>query len=621
MKKVRDAKADFHPITTEDVTTAKARLTPAVARLNAYLASMGEDGTAWKDYLRWASLETELSKQAGYDPAALLRVHRRFSGGFVGLEEPEFVAVADALEEFALTVDAAQNPNLQTETGERLVKLAATLEEVGGGSPSAAQSTAIGEQIAWLRSHGQADQVAQDVTQNYSQPNLLLDVDGAFIHEALGNPIDETAPVVDCILGTAINGTGRTIGEFNVGLVENPEQAQLGVVIDSVNHSKTIGRNKSAVLYNTGATNLHAATNLFVNETGFTAGEIATGAKVNSRIDCITSTRRGLLGRIVVRVASKKAPKQKPLADVIAGQHARQKLYSSVRDRISDLLTKANDGFESGLRKPLLRFDGYPRLMRFSTTSEALRLRILQDADGRLAATSAPPSAAGTLVGLRVHQSLIGNSAQGMVAGRTFDQPRIQLLAESILGKVPEGLKTNPDEEPFSITFADVDPLTFDFDGDVITFTVRGKGFTNGDKKYQGMNIAGRYKVAADGNGLKATREGDFQITPPGFVSGAGRRLTVGDTVIKSVLQKKFAKALPAEIVRPGSRLEGDMSKLGVFYVAQVKAEDGWLVVGLDRKDQGTPVGEPTNKSVGVPTAKSAANLQPAGALAEAGGQ
>jgi hypothetical protein len=613
VKQVRDAKSQFQPVTDEDVAAAKARLMPAVAQLNAYFASMGEWGTSWQDYLRWASLETELKKQSGYDPAALLAVHRRFSGGFVGLEEPEFVAVADALEEFADSVDAAQNKNLKTETGDRLEKLAVALEEIGGDAPTAAQSAAIGAEVAWLRSHGQADAVATVVTRKYSQPNLLLDVDGAFVHDALGNPIDETAPVVDCILGTSINGTGRTLGEFNVGLVPNDLQAQLGVLIDSVNYSNTIGRNRSAVLYNTGATNLHATTNLFINETGFTAGSIAAAAKVNSRINCITSTRGGLLGRIVVRVASKKAPKQKPQADAIAGQHARQKLHSSVRDRMADLLSKANDQFESKLRKPLVRFDGYPRVLRFSTTADALRLRVQQDVGGRLAATSAPPAAAKTPIALRVHESLLGNSTQNMLAGRKFDQQRVQLLAEGILGEVPENLKPDPEEEPFSITFADLDPVTFAFDDDTITFTVRGKGFTLGDKKYNGMDISGRYKIAADGNGLKAARDGDFRITPPGFVSGGARRLSVGDTVIKSVLQKKFAKILPAEVVRTGTPLEGDFSKLGVVYVSTAKAEDGWLVVGIDHKDEG--------KSTAAPAKSAAGTAQPADHLAEAGGQ
>jgi hypothetical protein len=421
----------------------------------------------------------------------------------------------------------------------------------------------------------------------------LVDVEGAFVSDALGNPIDETAPIVDCILGTSIHGTGRTIGRFDVGLVPNDLQAQLGAVVDSVNYSNTIGRNRSAVLYNTGATSLYATTNLFLNETGLAAGDIRTAARVNSRINCIGSTRGGLLGRIVIRVASRKAPKQKPQADAIAAQHARQRLFGSVRGRMSDLLAQANDGFESKIRKPLLRFNGYPRLMQFSTTAQALRVRVQQEVGGRLAATSTPPAPAATPIGLRVHESLVGNSAQEMVAGRTFDQQRVQLLAESILGEVPDRLKPDPEEEPFSITFADVDPVTLSFDGDVVAFTIRGKGFTNGDKKYNGMDISGRYKVAADGNGLRATREGDFQITPPGFVSGGPRRLTVGDTVIKSVLQKKFAKALPAEIVRTGTRPEGEMSKLGVFYIANIKAEDGWLVVGMNRKDVGATA-EPT---------------------------
>ena len=580
---VRAAAKNFSPVSPETQSAAKAELQQAVAALDAYLNGLGSWGPQWKEYLHWDAMSAELAKPGAFDVAALRRVQRRYSGGFVGLEEPEFQAVGKALAKFADASEAAQSKTLAADTATHLNALAATIDAVGDAAPTAAQSIAIAENVTWLERSGQASALTAQLNERFSHPNLLIDVSETFVADALSRPIDQTEPVVDCILGTSISGTGRTIGEVNVEVVPNADQVQLATHLQGINYSRTVGRNRSALIYSQGETTLVGDSTLFVNEQGLAGGPIQTQAHVANRITGYGSTKGGIIGNLVKKIAAKKAPQQKAQGERIAAAHARTRLTRSMQKEIVAQTADANAQLESRIRHPLQRFGQYPTHLHYASTDDALTIRAVQATAGRLAAPSvAPALAAGAPISVRVHQSLITNSTQGMLAGRKFDQPRIQLLAESILGEVPERLRPVEGQEPFSITFADTDPLTLSFKGDSVTFTVRGKAFTSGERKFDGMHITGTYKLSSDGHGLKAVRSEDFDITPPGFQRGKDK-LNTREIVLKRILQEKFGKALPPEIVRTGEPLEGEANKLGVMYVSSIKADADWLVVGVKR--------------------------------------
>jgi len=580
-------KSKFAPVDAQGLVAAKADLAQSVAALNAYFAQMGDYGPGWKSYLRWNDLEAQLAKSSGYDTAALAKVQRRFSGGFVGLEEPEFAAVGTKLATFIARAEAVQNTNLQADYAKRLDALAASLDQIGTANPTADQAVAVANEIAWLERNGQVTPALADLKNSYSNSNLLIEVSEKFLVDSVGQPIDENEPVRDCILGTSISGTGRTVGTVGVELIENPNQAQFVTNLDAVNSSRTVGVNRSALIYSNGTTQLNGSTTLFVDDRGLMAGPIVVDARVRSQITGFGSTKGGIIGKLVKKIAAKKAPQQQGQAQAIAGQHARQRLAGRMRSQVAQLVADANAEIENKLRKPLRRFGQYPERLDYATTSDALLVRALETTPGRLGAPTAPPQpAVGALVSVRMHQSLVSNSAHGALAGRKFDQERMKLLIESVAGEVPDRLKPDPDEEPFSITFADADPVTVGFKDGIVSFTVRGKAFTSGDKAYDGMNITGHYKLETIGRGFKATRQGDFDILPPGFKRGSGERLALRQTVLKNILNKKFNKLLPEQIVREGAPLEGELAKLGTLYVSNIKADGDWLVLGLQRDPQ-----------------------------------
>ena len=615
-KQVRAAAKQFHDIAPSDVAAARNALQHAIVELDQFLATIDPSFAAgWKEYLRFDALVAEVWKAGDVDTAALFKLQRRYWGGFVGLEQPAFQNVAARLMAFTKLAEAAQNKTLEADYEKHLNQLADTIDAVAGKAPTPEQADAIAADLAWLEASGQATDIVEKLGARYSQPNLLVDVSETLVEESLGRSVDQTEPVVDCILGTSIRGSGRTIGQVSVELIPNTDQAQLQTQLHGVNYSRTVGTNRSALIYSRGQTTLHGTSTLFVSDQGLTTGPVQAQASVRNQITGFGSTRGGLLGNIVKKIAAKKAPKQQGQAQRIAAAHARTKLAGSMQRQIVELVGDANAEIENKFRKPLLRFGQYPAQLQYATTDDAIVIRARQTTRGRLAAPgSAPEAAVGSPISVRLHQSLITNSTQGMLAGRKFDQQRIQLLAESLLGEMPERLQPKPGEEPFSITFADTNPVSLSFADDSATFTIRGKAFTSGDKSYDGMNITGVYKLSSDGHGLKAVRQGDFDIVPPDFKRGSGQRLNTRQIVLKRILTEKFGKAFPAEIVRDGTAVKDEQSDLGTMYVSSLRADGDWLVLGVNREAPGV-AGQTTHNVVPpsiriVPTSANVATVR-----------
>jgi len=90
-------------------------------------------------------------------------------------------------------------------------------------------------------------------------------------------------------------------------------------------------------------------------------------------------------------------------------------------------------------------------------------------------------------------------------------------------GKLPEALESDPDRDPWSITFAQARPVSIKFADDGFQVTVRGQRYTSGDREFRAMNITADYKVEISGTGSKLIRQGDLQIVPPNFVPGKSR--------------------------------------------------------------------------------------------------
>ena len=110
------------------------------------------------------------------------------------------------------------------------------------------------------------------------------------------------------------------------------------------------------------------------------------------------------------------------------------------------------------------------------------------------------------------------------------------------------------------------------------------------------MDISAAYRIEPGPGGVRLVRDGDVQIYPPGFVPGGGEKLTVQETSLRRILQKRFNKVFDEVVDVEPLKLPGELERAGPLPMEQIVArKDGWVAVGWRKKDpliRETVVGE-----------------------------
>ncbi len=400
---------------------------------------------------------------------------------------------------------------------------------------------------------------------------------------AVGGPIDDTASIQDCILGTAINGMGHTVGQTTTSLKADPAYAMFDAISDAVNYSNNVGRNGPVCIYSTSRTWLGSDKRLWLDEAGVHALTAATTAQAQTTITNIVSIK----GRqIVERIAWRRAEQQLGEAEAIASQHAAARFAARVDARAEPLLQQANEQYAAKVRGPLEDRRAFPRHLDFTTLASALQISGVTARASQLAAPSAPPELTQPAdVALFVHESMINNLAEIVFTGMRLNDAMVQHAAVELLGRLPDQLK--PDQEPFTVVFPPdgerTPPVTVSFGNDGLTVTLRGKEYIANGRTEPGMDVTAAYKFVKTAEGYKAVRQGDLQIYGFGQVPGTKRSFRQEGIFV--VLQRKFGKLFAAEIKLQGLAFNpGKLATAGRIVPREIIAQHGWLVIGYRRQ-------------------------------------
>lgn len=578
------------PSPAEQLAHATDSLRRAMGQLDRRL-ERSPHGPAWRRYLLWDALTRELSAGANGRHDVLAAVLLRFRSGYEGLELNDFRRVKSALETYIHALESVQSPDFASEFRSRLVAVAGALEAAPGGS-SQATWLAAGEALAWLRTHGLPPELAAEAGQQLSHPNLVFRASRELVAAGVDRAVEESEPIVDCILGTRIYGNGTTRGTVVLELVPNQRQGVFRAQFTGINDSQTVGYNRSAIIYTRGRTQLWGARQILLNESGLLALGVEADAATRTTITGIDSSRRGLMGRLVRRVASRKAARQKPQAEAVAGEHAAERFRDRFTSQMDPPLARGQESFQSRFRGPMVRWDLFPERLEFGTTREYLSGTVAQEGAEWLGAPQKAPEVRGDpLLAVRLHESLVVNTASALLAGRTLNREIVERLARDFLGYTPEQVHELlfKEEGVWTMTFAPVRPVEFTIDDGGFTLTLHGRRFTSGKlgrpTRFDAMDITARYRLEVGERGLRAVREGDLHIVPHGHAPGK----PLGARQIAQIrwVKGKFEKILKPQFERSGEDLVlgGSWSQLGELLVQLESAEDGWLCLAWNRAD------------------------------------
>ncbi len=564
----------FRPIDAKTLEVGKEHLAAAVAKLDAYLAANKKEATGWQEFLMLPLLRTQAKKGSIPNIDALLVVRSRFSSGHAGLELQPMADVRVALN------DVIGQMLGQTVTAEAYKEDLAKISQ-GIKSPKHDTLAAMAEAADRLDRAGRAPQLLDALRQRFSHPNVTVNLSNRLVWTGMTREIDETAPLRDNILGTAITGTGRTIGWAQAKLIPDPDRGLIQTLITGRNYARTVGHNGPAVIYSTGDSELRGEKTIVITPDGLSSLPAEATVATRSRVTGIASTKRGVVDKIVKRVAADRVPQEKARGERVAQEHSQRMFRRKLDEQADTQIADANDRYQHKIRGPLLRLGAFPQKLAFSTTADYLDVVGLQSGPAQLGATSIEPVPdTGADLLIRVHESMFSNTATNMLAGRTLDQPQIDRISMDLFGKLPDRNDGDPEtQEPWSVTFAEDRPMTLSLDDSQATVVIRGTRFTSATRKFEGMRITVRYTLAREGGTLRAARQGDVEVVPIDFVPGR-QTLSARQAALLGPIRKRFGRLFQSQFVSDGLQLRGNLERMGVMPASHLKVDDGWAVVG-----------------------------------------
>jgi hypothetical protein len=583
----------FTPVSDASLTTAAAKLRSALSSLESLLAR-SPSGKDWKAYLDWPALTAQAAAGAKADPAELTRLFGLLDAEENGLEMPPFAAVRRAVGAYAEAAQAATMPDAKATFDRRLEKLAATLA-AGAAAGTTESLEEVGPLLGKLEASGQAAATVARVRSAVSRPNLHLDVDESLLASAVNRVVDEHTPIDDVVLGNRVRGTGHTTGLVLLDFVPSLNSAVVDLTLDATNHSDTRSSKGPVTVRTRGVTKVDASKRIVVDDQRVASLPVSASASTSTATAGIGVQSR--FGKKFIRkMAAKKIAEVRPRAEAISEQRAEERVRRQFEEQTAGPISRAAGDYQTKFRRPLMERGWYPEMLHMSTSDARLSLVVRKALSDQIAAFTPPPTVdPDAVLAARLHETLVNNVAEITLGGRTITQEFVAEQIKKNNGTLPESLTSDSDQPPWSITFAKRLPVQLDADDDRVKVTVRGSRYTSGDREFPAMDIWAAYRIEPAAGTIRLVRDGDVQIYPPGFVPGGGEKLTVAETSLRRILQKRFNKVFKETVDVEPLKLPGELAAAGPLPMEQfVARKDGWVGVGWRKKDAATAAAEPT---------------------------
>jgi hypothetical protein len=576
------ARTEFSPLTEKDLAAAKEELIEALAGLDARLKRAGPEAEDWRRYLKWSDLQAEVGREAGPDLEVLNNIYWHYASGHYGLGLVWFDDVRLALYRYVKTSLAVRNPDLMKTQYDQLLRDLPEFLERYSKTPNPDDASSLSIALEWLEETKRGESLVRAIRRRYARPNLYVELSAPIVVAGINQPVDEKAPVRDVILGADIFGTGHTVGQVAGELVPSEDRAELLMVLNGTARSQTVGYKGPARVYNSGTTQLVGRKRILFDRHGFRAIPAASEATTRTTLTGVGSKRGG---RLVQRIACRRAHKQKCEAEWIAARHAERDLNKRLNRDADTRLGRANEDYRKRFLQPLQDRKLTPEVLRFRSTRTAIHVTGLQARSFELAAPSSPPEAIQSAdMAVRVHESMVNNTAAAAVSGMIVKEEQLLEEVEQLFGEVPKALERGEEGEPWGITFAGQQPIYVTFGDNRYTLTVQGRSFARGEKRYpMEMNVAAAYRLEKTADGPVAVRDGELKIYPPGSDPDQPPRRSARDQVLYDLLQRRFSKIFEERVVPEELELPGEWSKAGKLKLVQWETKAGWMVLAWNR--------------------------------------
>jgi hypothetical protein len=556
----------------ELVQEKKESLERSLRALDWYLQTSGPLVHAnWRGYLRWDELQQELAADEP-DLATLDEIRNLMLANEPGLEHPSFIAARTELLAYMNEVLlASQGTDFRDYYEDRLDKLAEALRSYED-QPSEADAQLIGGVLGMLERFNQAPELVSQLRAKFGLPNLRVFITPAFMTAAMETQIAEPSQSRDVILGTSTRSQVMTIGSLRMVTLPSARGARLAIEFLGNATAQSVGVNGPATICTFSRAQLGGTLTLAVTPEGLLEQDATASATTQTQITGI-----GAKLKIVRRIASRRAAKQKGLAEQIAASKARTKLAENLRSRGAELVADANRRLEEKIIAPLQRKDAYPRSVELSSGYNGLLAKITHATRFQIAAHNRPPVPLRTDIdaGVLLHESFAGNLSSSLIGGVTISSERMVETFEKYDLELPEDLQNAETAAPWTFTFALSQPVSTEFGDSTVKITLRGDKFSRSGREFnRSVEASALYEVKKSETGAMLVRKNPVDVN----VGRGGINVT-----IKTFLENKFEAAMPKEIELGKIIPKGQLARVGTLHFRQFVLQPQWATISIIR--------------------------------------
>lgn len=399
---VRAAADGFQP--SADVQATRSGVQAKLAAL-LRLTATWSNGKDWEKRLAW-DLERELAQEEP-NLIALERIAERHRNHVAG-DMPAFAELRLALQDYVRAVRLSTDEGTADEYQKQLESLASALEAMPKDGDAA--SAKVASAIDWLESRGQAPGVVAAVKHHYSRTNFHLWLSARLVTAGFNQEVKDESPITDVILGTSIQGIGRTEGKVSAALVPFDRAALIHNYFEGITNSDTTGYNSGATIRTRGVTVFKAIKQVSLDEFGFHNYDATATARTDAEPYSVDSGRYGLARNTAQGIAWSRVRESRAEANRVASERAADRVKNRLDTTAQERMETTNRNFRERFRYPLLDRGAFPQELIFSTTPDWLRVDWLQTQRLALAATEPPPPAGEEFdFSARAHESMINN--------------------------------------------------------------------------------------------------------------------------------------------------------------------------------------------------------------------
>jgi len=531
---------------------------PRAAPALRALADSGQDG------LVLADLRTDPATSVGLRRTALA-VARRVA---------VWRATATLLQEPSDAAVAAQDRALAEYLAIGLLDLLERFER----EPSAVDADLIARATNDMRSLPLFGGLAltREIDLHYRSANVRLTARQEFLDRLLPEPVVETGPVNEMILGRRVRGTRTVTRATGVRLSPDPESVHLVLEVRGAIDSRTLTSAGPVEVQSRASSTFQVQKAVRLSATGLEVGDAQAAAENRSRRDSLSTSFDAVpIMRSVVRsIARSQHADSVPEANREVLNRITERARKQVEAESTPRLATLEASVRERLWGPLVSLGLEPTPLGLETSEEAVSIRLRLAGANQIAAhTPRPSPPAEALLAMQAHESSINNA----IAGLGIGGQRLSLaeLGERIAGRLGLTLEEAMADDVF-VTFAASEPARIQAADGLVRIQLAIECLDSPRRTWHDIVAKVAYRPVVEGMQVFLEREGPVQL------SGAGQRGRL-ELALRAIFSAVFPKERPIAIL-PDRIVEN--RRMDGLRAVQAEADDGWLAIAI-----GAPAG------------------------------